>query len=167
MSQEPLDLWFRPSRMVVVTAIMSGLIGILGFVAILTSGRVNNSPALLILVSPIIIALLVAKRNIHLTDEGLETTSLFKRRMIAWTDFVRIDQTRKSYVFVTNRGTISAGWIDPKQRERLFRKTLERAKLIFRPVEPRWGLKAQYIRREQPITVHLPKPNSDKGKASL
>ena len=150
----------RPVRSLVVATQVSGVLGLAGLIAAIVARKPLNLVAVVVLLLPAIVAWLVTRRAIHLTDEGMENVTLFGKRLIIWADFQRIDQSRKSFVFVTNRGVISAGWIDPARRDLLFRKTLEKAKLVFRPGQPRWGLRAQYVRRDQPITLQMPDKKS-------
>ena len=160
---EPLDIWFRPSRPLILVGQAAGILAFVGLIVGVASGRSVSLQAAIVLLLPTVVALALSRRSIHLTEAGMNSNSLFGYKFVPWNDFVRIDQSRNSYVFITNKGVISAGWIDPKDRERLFRKTLEKAKLIYRPAEPRWGLKAQFVRREQPISLQLPlgKPKSE------
>ncbi|MEP6756161.1 MAG: hypothetical protein ABJA67_11725, partial [Chthonomonadales bacterium] len=100
-TQPPLDLWFRPIRALVVATQVSGVLGSAGLVAAVVARKPLNMMAVVVLLLPALVAWMVTRKAIHLTDEGMETVTLFGKRLIIWADFQRIDQSRKSFVFIT------------------------------------------------------------------
>ena len=83
----------------------------------------------------------------------------------SWDKIVRLEETRKSFVIITSKGNISAGWIDPSRRDLLMRKVLELAKLTYVAEPPRWGIKAVYVTRLKPIKVEFaPKADASEKK---
>ena len=121
----------------------------------------SNPPwltAILVMSFPAIFAIAFNSRCILLTEEGIEDKRFMKKRIIPWEGVLKIDQTRKSFVIVTTVGEISAGWISPDRRDLLFRKVLEKGRLVMSPSPTKWGIKASYVPRAMPIHFERPKP---------
>jgi hypothetical protein len=119
--------------------------------------------AAIVLALPCILAATLLKRRIEVRDDAFVSVGLLKTREIPWAGVRRIDQTRRSFVFVTDKGSVSAGWIAAGQRDLLFRKVLEKAKLTISPEKTRWGILAQYVPRAQPIRFTVPADRSTKN----
>jgi hypothetical protein len=153
-------LVFRPPlplRLVLLSfALLSGVSAALLLVRMIGHGDAGRLPGFFVLLLPCALAAAAWRQRIEVREEGLRSTTLLRRREIPWRQVRRIDQTRRSFVFVTEQGNLSASWIAPADRDLLFRKVLERAKLTFKAGENRWGIKAQYVPREQPVQFIKP-----------
>jgi hypothetical protein len=106
-----------------------------------------------VLVLPGLFALALLRRRIEVHPDALRSVTLLGPRVARWTGVRRLDQTRRSFVVLTEAGAVSAGWIDPARRDLLFRKILERAKLTISHEPARWGITAQFVPRAQPIQL--------------
>ncbi len=161
---EPLPITFRPSA--AMRSISCG-IGILSLIAtskqvMVTIQSVTNAHLLAIVVMafPAIFATILNTRYIRLTEDCIEDQRFMSRRNVEWREVLKLDQTRKSFVIVTTKGEISAGWISPERRDLLFRKILEKAKLVMSPSPTKWGVRAAFVPRAVPIRLELTKPTT-------
>lgn len=146
-------LIFRPDRSLRIVVCVFAALCVWG--ALYQTARFHFAAAI-VLAIPCILAMTVVRRRIEVRDDALVSVGLIKTREIPWSGVRRIDQTRRSFVFVTDKGSVSAGWIAAAQRDLLFRKVLEKAKLTISPEKARWGILAQYVPRAQPIRFTAP-----------
>lgn len=111
---------------------------------------------------PFWLALNAGRVRVEVTEEGLRWRSLTGERAVPWTGVRRLDQTRRSFVAVTEAGLVSAGWLARGERDRLMRQILQRAKLMARAGKLRWRLVAQYAPRAQRIDFQGGSPKGDR-----
>ena len=93
------------------------------------------------------------RRKIVVDTDALTVTSLFRMRRVEWPSVLAIEQTRRSFVIITEQFDISAGWIAADRRDLLFRKVLELARLALDGKEPRWGITARFVRTAAPNVI--------------
>jgi hypothetical protein len=155
-SPAALPLTFRASPSL---RFISGLIGLVcGTVTLAvlfstTTALTRRLAAAAVLAAPAVLAAAVVRRRIVVEAEGLAADGLFRSVRVGWREVLAIEQTRRSFVIITERGDISAGWIDGDCRDLLFRKVLELARLTLDPSEPRWGVVARFLRAGGPELI--------------
>ena len=141
---------FRPA------AAVQWLLGVVGLASgilalVVGAGGAERLPLAAVLALPALLGAAVLRRRVVVRPEGLESQALLGRRVIPWSQVLRLDQTRCSFVVETSQGPVSAGWIDGRQRERLLRLVLQHAGLTLSAEPLRWGLVARYVPRARPL----------------
>jgi hypothetical protein len=153
----PLPIEFRPAIGLRTVAVLAGLVGAVAALAnvwtLLSGGGVLRAVAAVVTAAPAILAAGLLRRRIVVDKEELHVSGLVKTMRIPWSEVIAIEQTRRSFVIITEEGDVSAGWIDPSGRDLLFRKVLELGKLALDPEKPRWGIVARFVRREPPVVI--------------
>ena len=153
----PLPLTFRPSRWFIGVGFAIGTVCAAAaaysmWQYALTGASIRIGAAGL-LGAPCILAVLLSRRNIIVDAVGLHVESILRTRTIAWKQVLAVEQTRRSFVIITEQGDVSAGWIAADRRDLLFRKVLELARLTLEPREQRWGIAARYLRMQAPDLI--------------
>jgi hypothetical protein len=150
----PLPILFRPSPLLRGIAAAAGLICVVtagaNLYAFTLGGGFVRLIALLVTAAPAVLAAGLMRRKIVVDRDLLITSGLLRTRSIPWPEVMAIEQTRRSFVIITEQGDVSAGWIDASRRDLLFRKVLELAHLALDPHEPRWGITGRFVRRASP-----------------
>ena|SRR5579872_538076 len=163
-AQTALPAEFRPAFGLRLLGVGMGAIGAWAAVWQVVIGVSRGEPARLVaaLVAalPCLLAAVVLRRKIVVQEEALVSASLLGARRISWESVRRIDQTRASFVVVTHAGAVSAGLIAARDRERLMRLILERARLTASQSPLRWGLVMQFVPRAQPISLAEFRPHN-------
>lgn len=108
----------------------------------------------------------VQARAVVAGPEGLASVHAFGARRVAWSDVLCLEQTRRSFIVETRKGPVSAGWIDPRSRDRLLRLVLQYAKLMATSEGLRFGLVARYIPRQRPIAFGAPEAGKERTSES-
>lgn len=154
-----------------VTGVSAVLCGLASVGSILLFQRQGGAPRLVatcVFTAPVFLAWAVLRRQLVVRSEGLAVQGLLRRKLIAWAKVLAVEQTRRSFVIITTEGDVSAGWIDGAQRDLLFRKVLELAKLSLEPKEPRWGIVARFTRSQTPERISAEQIlRSRRGKQDL
>ena len=152
-----LPLTFRPSLWLRAVAGTSGLLcGLAAFGStylFLRQGVPLRLAAAGVLGAPFLLAWGILRRRLIVGLDGLEVRGPLQSKTIPWLDVLAVEQTRRSFVIITAKGDISAGWIGSSQRDLLFRKVLELSKLSLEPKQPRWGVVARFIRAHVPARI--------------
>lgn len=107
-----------------------------------------------VLMLPPALAAATQRRRIEVGPAELRCVTLLSDRHIPWTRIRHLDQMRRSFVVETEMGSVSAAWIEPRERDRLFRLVLQYGKLVMAPkTELRYGIRARFVPRQQPIRL--------------
>lgn len=148
---------FRPAPALRVVAALVAALSLWAAVWALVRGIATGQPRLLIgaavLALPCLVAATVLRRRVVVTPDALVSTGLLRTRRVAWSSIRHVDQTRHSFTAFAPGGVVSAGLIAADQRERLLRLVLEHGKLMAGGGPLRWGLRARYVPRAQPVAV--------------
>jgi hypothetical protein len=152
-----LPLVFRPAAALRVVCALTGALCLLAavgnLVSFFQSGIVLRLVAALVLTAPGVLATGLIRRRIVVDTDTLAVTGLLRTLSVEWPAVLAIEQTRRSFVIITEQFDISAGWIAADRRDLLFRKVLEQAKLSLDAKEPRWGITARFVRRADPSVI--------------
>jgi hypothetical protein len=153
----PLPQEFRPSGGLRAVSAFFGLVCAAGaagsLLLFLQNGGSTRLAAFAVLAGPALLAAGLARRKMVVRVEGLVVRGILRTRDIPWDEVLAVEQTRRSFVIITEKGDVSGGWITPDRRDLLFRKVLELARLALEPREQRWGIIARFVRSGPPSRI--------------
>ncbi len=146
-----LPLVFRPVAGLRIAGPFLGLASVGAVVgnvlSFIRDGGAARICAAVVLLVPCAIGMALWRRRITLETTAMYVNGIVRTRRITWSEVLAVEQTRRSFIIITEQGDVSAGWIAAERRDLLFRKVLELAKLALDPTEQRWGIKARFVRR--------------------
>jgi hypothetical protein len=159
---------FRPAAVLRGICLAFGLLSGLAAGGLIVSALMHGewrriAPALVVAV-PCLLAVIVLRRRIILTKDGLRSVALLHDFSVPWGSVKRLDRTRTSFLVATDLGLISAGLIAAEDRERLLRLILEKARLSASSEPLRFGLIARYVPRRQDLRLAEFTPHNRRNK---
>jgi hypothetical protein len=155
VAAQPGETFRTPLALRIITALFGLVCGSAAFwqaILFVTGQGGLRAVAALLLLFPAVLALVIWRRSLTVTDEALVVRLLLGVYRIPWGSVRYLDRTRSSFVVATDLGHVSAGWLDPTGRQRLLQLIIQKARLTPSQERLRWGLEARYVPRTESIT---------------
>lgn len=165
-TEQPVE--FRPAAVLRGICLAFGLLSGLAagglIIEAMMHGEWKRIAPSLIIALPCLLAVIVLRRRIVVTEEGLRSVALLHDFAVPWGSIRRLDRTRTSFLVATDLGFISAGLIAAEDRDRLLRSILEKARLTTSSEPLPFGLTARYVPRRQDLRLAEFVPHNRRNK---